>query len=251
MRNTRSMTSIVGMMTWQKTIDTKARVIEQNIATIEITVSMINAELVDMICRYIFHSYVQSSAASHKYFAALSFALGPTAVPATSHRIQRAGSGAPLMESTETTPNASRPTSPILSIHTIQAPPTKQAIPPFVLLVLIRLAPFPYNFFNLLLSSIGIIELSRFVLATALANVKIMLDVSIGASISRMSDVSSPSSTWARLLPPLFGVSVAVIAIGCVGFVVKRRLKEVTQILAEQASAPPSIICGTDGTGTR
>lgn len=125
----------------------------------------------------------------------------------------------------------SNPADPVLITPLTAAETTKAQVSSFFLVVLIRLAPFPFNLFNLILSSTPL-SLKRFLLATAIANVKIVLDVTIGASVSNISEIvndpglpPNQKKQWIKVVPIAVAVILATLAIVVVGYFVRKRLR--------------------------
>ncbi|CAG8525644.1 6028_t:CDS:2 [Paraglomus occultum] len=116
----------------------------------------------------------------------------------------------------------------------------------FKLLFLIRLAPYPYNVFNTLLSATNI-PLHTFACATALSLSKLVIHVYIGSTLSSFSahfsseghegdgsggDISNSPLSTADILKIAMGIVGIVIGIGVVvyiWFVARRMVKEVEE----------------------
>ncbi|KAJ3145120.1 hypothetical protein HDU89_007537 [Geranomyces variabilis] len=110
------------------------------------------------------------------------------------------------------------------------------------LLVLIRLAPYPYGLMSLLLATTTV-PLGRFIKATALSLLKTILHIYIGSTVRDLSETTN--LTPARLAATVFGTVVAVIVM-VVLTVEVRRVLERAEAAAGVGGSGEEMLLGDD-----
>lgn len=93
------------------------------------------------------------------------------------------------------------------------------------LLVLIRLAPYPYSIMNVLLASMRSIPLSSYLLTTAVALPKLIIHVYLGSTVHDLADITKTSSP-AKFLALIFFGGLGILLFVYLGYIVGREMQE-------------------------
>ncbi|KAL1917418.1 uncharacterized protein VTP21DRAFT_3811 [Calcarisporiella thermophila] len=111
----------------------------------------------------------------------------------------------------------------------------------FRLLVLIRIAPYPYSVLNVLLSATRI-TLPVFTLATALALFKIMLHVWIGSKLTSFTDSVSKRPSNLQIAVALSGGMLGVGLLLYIWLLAKRSIEEVAREVMPPAAVTDPLL---------